>query len=345
MARIRSVHPELFLDDAFMEISPDARLLWIGIWTQCDDHGIFEWKPKYLKAVICPADAVDVVTLMQMLVDQNCIREFDEDGRKYGAVRNFCLYQRPKKPVFKHPLPDWCRTYVAIDRQKAREIANQPPPKARPVTHLSPPKGEKRSHRRGEKGRGEERSPSTEKLESVVVVVPDAKPASTTTTTEAKTASHGKAASGLGSLIGTSLPVDWVPDEPTLAKVFADFGMTTADVNAELPTFHALNVQNGTMSQDWSATFYLFAKRWKERSARSAPRLELSKSAPAERFSPTEKDWDGAAAFFARTGHWNIAFGPEPTSTACRCPPAILEKHMPNPAAIPVLANRKEPVT
>ena len=53
-------------------------------------------------------------------------------------------------------------------------------------------------------------------------------------------------------------------------KVLADFGMTIEDINAELPAFHALNVQNGTMSQDWGSTFHVSAKRWKERVARSA---------------------------------------------------------------------------
>lgn len=336
MARIRSVHPELFLDDAFMELSPDARLLAIGIWTQCDDHGIFEWKPKYLKAVVCPADNVDVVALLGDLVEQNCIKRFTEGGREYGAVRNFCLYQRPKKPYFKHPFPDWCRTYVAIDRRKEQEIANEPPPKSPPVTPSSPTSGEKPPHRRGEKSSGEKGTNPTDIKKPVVVVVPDASAEkSTTTTTAAPKTVQGKASGGLGSIMGRPLPVEWTPNDETCGRVALDFGMMLDDINAELPTFHALNVQNGTLSQDWSATFYLFAKRWKERAARTAPRLELSK-APAT--SPlTETDWNGACKLYAATGRWSHQFGPDPTSPACRCPPAILEKHMPNPAAIPVL--------
>ncbi len=99
MARIRSVHPELFLDDAFMELSAFARLLDIGIWTQCDDHGIFEWKPNYFKATILPVDGVDVPQLLAELVKHNCIKQFEEGGRPYGAVRNFCMFQRPKLPA------------------------------------------------------------------------------------------------------------------------------------------------------------------------------------------------------------------------------------------------------
>jgi hypothetical protein len=32
MAHIRSVHPGLFIDDAFLELSMGARVLLIGIW-------------------------------------------------------------------------------------------------------------------------------------------------------------------------------------------------------------------------------------------------------------------------------------------------------------------------
>ena len=45
MARIRSVHPGLWTDEAFVSVSMTARLLAIGLWNQCDDQGAFEWKP------------------------------------------------------------------------------------------------------------------------------------------------------------------------------------------------------------------------------------------------------------------------------------------------------------
>jgi hypothetical protein len=339
MARIRSVHPELFLDDAFMELSAHARLLAIGIWTQCDDHGIFEWKPNYFKATILPVDAVDIPHLLAELEEQNCVKPFEEGGRRYGAVRNFCLYQRPKKPVFKHPFPDWCRTYVAVDRRKAQEEANQQPTKSPPVTPASPTAGENRSHSREEERSGREEESNTDREKPVVVVVPDEKPKSTTTTTDSPKALQVK--TGLGGIMGRPLPDDWVPDEATCRKVEADFDMGLPDINAELPTFHALNVQNGTLSQDWAATFYLFAKQWKLRAARAAPRLELSK-APAKPFVPTEADFDKAAAFYARTGRWSRDHGPDPMSPACRCPSPILERHGINPVtgerSIPVKA-------
>jgi hypothetical protein len=175
-------------------------------------------------------------------------------------------------------------------------------------------------------------------IEKPVVVVG---PEKTTTTTEAKkTASQGKAG-GLGTLLGRPLPADWVPNEATCEKVAAHFDMRISDINAELPAFHALNMQNGTLSQDWGSTFYLFAKQWRVRQARAAPaRFELSK-APDKPFVPTERDWESTVKIYAQTGRWSHQFGPDPLSRACRCPPHLLRKHLPNPDAIPVLAAAK----
>jgi hypothetical protein len=165
-----------------------------------------------------------------------------------------------------------------------------------------------------------EPSPKSGIQRPVVVVVPE-----TTTTTEATNASQGKAR-GLSASFSL-LPVDWVPDAAILAKVEADFGMTIDDAKQELPAFHALNVQKGTLSHDWSATFYLFAKQWKVRQGRATPaRVQLSKT-PATPHEPTESEWDFTVKTYAKTGRWSHQFGPDPMSGKCRCPIAILVKN------------------
>lgn len=113
MARIRSVHPGLFTDEAFASVSPLARILMIGIWTECDDQGVFEWKPITLKMRILPADMADVSALLAELAGVNAIAKFDVAGKFYGAVRNFQKFQRPKKPNSVYPLPAEFRNYVA----------------------------------------------------------------------------------------------------------------------------------------------------------------------------------------------------------------------------------------
>ena len=330
MARIRSVHPELFLDEAFVELSMAARVLAIGLWTQADDRGIFEWKPSRFKMTIFPNDTLELPLLLSELETQNCIKKFEIDGKSYGAVRNFCLFQRPRMPSYRHPFPEFCNNYVAFDRRKDVSLPRDCGSPDAPLTQLTSTITENRPHRRGEERsrRGEESNTDREK--PVVVVVPDEKAETTTTTTVSKPALQGRG--GLASLTGTPLPADWVPDDQLCEKVFDDFAMTMADVSAELPAFHALNVQNGTLSRDWGSTFYLFAKRWKERAAKAAPpRVELSRGADKP-FVPTEKDWDGAVRIYAANGRWNPAFGADPLTGRCKCPKDILVKHGIDPA-------------
>lgn len=112
MARIRSVHPGLFTDEAFVSLSPMARLMLIGLWTECDDKGAFEWKPVSLKMRLLPADNADATALLAELETADTVKKYTVDGREYGAVRNFGKYQRPKKPNSLYPMPDEFRTYA-----------------------------------------------------------------------------------------------------------------------------------------------------------------------------------------------------------------------------------------
>lgn len=41
MSRIRSIHPGLWTDEAFVSLSPMARLFLMGLWNECDDMGSF----------------------------------------------------------------------------------------------------------------------------------------------------------------------------------------------------------------------------------------------------------------------------------------------------------------
>jgi hypothetical protein len=133
VARIRSVHPGLFTDEAFVTCSAFARLLVIGLWTEADDQGVFEWKPVMIKMRLFPADNIDAAALLAELCVANLIARFQCAGKEYGAVRNFRRFQRPKKPNSIHPLPDEFRTYVALSGDSSEptdDDAGQVPPKS-----------------------------------------------------------------------------------------------------------------------------------------------------------------------------------------------------------------------
>lgn len=114
MARIRSVHPGLFTDDAFVSLSSDAQIFLIGLWTEADDQGVFEWKPMTLRMRLRPTKDGSVEPLLSELAASRCIVMYEVGGRKLGAVRNFRKFQRPKKPNALYPITDDIRTYVGL---------------------------------------------------------------------------------------------------------------------------------------------------------------------------------------------------------------------------------------
>lgn len=114
MARIRSVHPGQWTDEAFVACGAWARLLAIAVRNEADDNGVFEWKPLVLKMRLFPADAVDVAALLAELEGAGIVKRVEQSGKDYGLIRNFRRYQRPDKPKSQHPLADEHRQFVGI---------------------------------------------------------------------------------------------------------------------------------------------------------------------------------------------------------------------------------------
>ncbi|WP_051657161.1 hypothetical protein [Acidiphilium angustum] len=137
MARIRSVHPGLFTDESFIELSDSAQIFFIGLWTEADDQGIFEWKPATLKLRLRGATTTPVDALLTELKNLDCVRPFSVGGKNYGAVRNFQRFQRPKKPNKIHPLPDDLRKYVGISGDSSEIEDDEGGAGSPPRGHLS----------------------------------------------------------------------------------------------------------------------------------------------------------------------------------------------------------------
>lgn len=127
MARIRSVHPGLFTDEAYMSLSMAGKAALPGIWTECDDQGVFEWKPLVLKARIFPVDPVDMGQLLAELTSAGIVHPYEIDGRSYGVVRNFRKWQRPEKPKNRYPLPDALRPYAGLSSSDHQPVADTSP--------------------------------------------------------------------------------------------------------------------------------------------------------------------------------------------------------------------------
>ena len=115
MSRIRSIHPGIFTDEAFMTASPHARILVMGLWCEALDDGVFEWKPLTLKVRLMPADAVEIEPLLDELERLNFVRRFQAKGKAFGVIRNFQKFQRPKKPRHSGLLPNELAPYARGD--------------------------------------------------------------------------------------------------------------------------------------------------------------------------------------------------------------------------------------
>lgn len=122
MARIRSIHPDQWCDEEFVELPMEARLLAIGLRNFADDKGIFEWKPKTIKMKIFPADDVDVDASLDALLMQNQCIKFTSNGKTYGAIKNFLKFQRPKNPNNIHPISKAAAQYVGYEGEITAEI-------------------------------------------------------------------------------------------------------------------------------------------------------------------------------------------------------------------------------
>jgi hypothetical protein len=96
VAKIRGVKPEFWTDEDIVELTPLARLLYIGLWNYACDNGHLEDRPKQIKMRVLPGDDCSVADLL---------RELDEKGRidrsgGWIVVPNLTEHQRIDKRFF-----------------------------------------------------------------------------------------------------------------------------------------------------------------------------------------------------------------------------------------------------
>ena len=90
MAKIRGFKPGLWTDEDFVEVSPLARLLWLGMWNFACDNGHLRNRPKTIKMRVLPTDPVDCRELITELADQGLV-VVDDD---WLTVPNLAKHQK-----------------------------------------------------------------------------------------------------------------------------------------------------------------------------------------------------------------------------------------------------------
>lgn len=144
MARIRSIKPEFFTSEQIADCSPNARLLFIGMWCFCDDQGIHPASVKTLKMQIFPADHFSIEQVQDMvdeLLNSSLMIEYDVDNKRYWKVTGW-NHQKIDRPNSKYPLPN--------KDESINRLPDELPNTRRKVAERSPEEG------KGEEGKGVE---------------------------------------------------------------------------------------------------------------------------------------------------------------------------------------------
>jgi hypothetical protein len=124
MAKIRGFKPDLWTDEDFVEVSPFARLLWMGLWNFACDNGHLADKPKQIKMRVLPTDDVNCTELLRELEAQGLIERADG----WVLIPNLTRHQRPDRRYFTTCEKDGCEppAETVSQRESRRVHAVQP---------------------------------------------------------------------------------------------------------------------------------------------------------------------------------------------------------------------------
>lgn len=106
MARIRTIKPEFWTSEQVVECSRDARLLFIGLWTFCDDGGVHPASAKRIKMEIFPGDDLtgnEILRLVDELIRNGLVEVFEAQGQEYWHVVSWDKHQKIEKKSYRFP--------------------------------------------------------------------------------------------------------------------------------------------------------------------------------------------------------------------------------------------------
>jgi hypothetical protein len=102
VARIRTLKPDAWHDEAFEGLSRDARLLFVGLITQADDEGRQKGNPALLRSLIYPYDldleVREVAAWLDELERANLVVRYEHEGREYVYLPGWRSNQRITHP-------------------------------------------------------------------------------------------------------------------------------------------------------------------------------------------------------------------------------------------------------
>lgn len=158
MARIRTVKPSFFTSLTVADLSVEARLTFIGLWTYVDDEGRGVDDPRLVRAAVWPLDdhrLDDVAGWLDELAEAGLIRRYTVDGRRFLVIHSWLEHQKVSHPAPSTlpPPPEHAEPVeMAADqaRNDSPEVLQSPPENLRNVPEPLRPE------RKGREGKGKE---------------------------------------------------------------------------------------------------------------------------------------------------------------------------------------------
>lgn len=100
MARIRTIKPEFWTDEKIVGLPALARLLFIGLWNFCDDHGYLWDEPLRIKLQVLPMDECNIPALLTLLIEANLLTELETTtGKRAFLITHFKDHQKVQHPA------------------------------------------------------------------------------------------------------------------------------------------------------------------------------------------------------------------------------------------------------
>ena len=122
--RIRTIKPEFWESESLGRVSREARLLFIGLFSCCDDSGRTRASSRLLASRLYPYDEDAGRLLERWLAEleaQGCIRRYTVEGDKYLDIPKWLSHQKIDKPSTSK-LPEFDEA-SRTPREDSRKIA------------------------------------------------------------------------------------------------------------------------------------------------------------------------------------------------------------------------------
>ena len=156
MPKMRGFKPDLWTDEDFVEVSPFARLLWLGMWNYACDNGHLADKSKQIKMRVLPTDDVNCAELLRELADQGLIERVDG----WITVPNLNRHQRIDRRYFTTCQKAGCVPPEGNPTHETRSVPDETTTEAR-GDHAGTPDEVRGSEGEGERKGRARRAPET----------------------------------------------------------------------------------------------------------------------------------------------------------------------------------------